>query len=157
MDYMIFQKNIQNLPIELQNIIISYTYSPQPMPLLRDIRDFYDSISLVYTYIEETDALQAYYLNSAIDDFHNELHTYIHYYLYDGTMENISEYFWKRYFMYRTMDITHISRLIMERMNEYPINSQLRIIWGLFTPEERCEFIDFYEEEYFEEEEDYDF
>lgn len=40
MDYIILQRNVRNLPNEIQDIIISYTYSPQSVPLLEDIRDY---------------------------------------------------------------------------------------------------------------------
>jgi len=40
-------KNIQNLPIELISIIISYSYSPQPIEITKDILSYFESKSII--------------------------------------------------------------------------------------------------------------
>jgi hypothetical protein len=158
----LFQKNIQNLPQELQNHIISYTYSPQPKFLLEDIQNFTETKEYLYEIIDEMEYQNNFYFISAKDDLHNELCNFIYYYLCDGTLEMIHTYFWRRYFMYGINISQNMSQIIIDKLSIYPIDSQINIIWGLLVKEERYSFLDFYTSEYEEDqydavEEDYDF
>ena len=158
MDYILLQRNVRNLPNEIQHIIISYTYSPQSVHLLEDIRDYSKTIQTVYDYLDEIDLLNSFYLETAIDDIHDQLHTYIYYYICNGNINEVTNMYWKRYIMYQSMENEDILRLLIERVNEYPLYSQIRILWGLLLPTERDIFLDIIIAEYFEEEEeDYDF
>ena len=158
-----FQKNIQNLPKEIQNIIISYTYSPQPKILLEDIVNYSETKEYLYEIIEEVESQNAYYFTSAKDELHNELCNFIYYFLCDSTYEMVDSYFWRRYFMYGINNYENMSQIIIDKLSIYPIDSQINIIWGLLVKEERYAFLDFYcselQDEYDEEqvEEDYDF
>ena len=157
-----FQKNIRNLPQEIQNIIISYTYSPQPQNLIKDIQNYSETKEYLYEIIEETETRNDYYFTSAKDEVHNEICNFIYYYLYDGSNEFIHLYFCQRFFMYKNISDKSISRNIIDKLCDYPINSQINILWGMLIPEERNSFLDLYITEYSElfeeeEEEDYDF
>ena len=157
-----FQKNVHSLPNEIQYIILSYTYSPQPTNLLQDIRDFSETIDILYDYMDEPEHHDNQVLVSAEDDLHNELYIYIHYYLCDGSLEMVIERFWRRYFMFCSMPSERIPKYQLVNFVYYPLTMQMRFIWGLLLPSERNEFLDFYEEDFFideeeEAEEDYDF
>ena len=162
-----FQKRIHCLPNEIQYHILSYTYTSQQKALLEDIRDFSETLQLLQYYTEELPYLENNVLVSAADDIHNELYVYIHYYLCDGSLEMVANMFWKRYFMFYPMTIERMSNYQIVNFTEYPLNTQIRFVWGLLLPSERNEFLDFYEEDLFfddeedededEDEEDYDF
>lgn len=156
-----FQKKIQNLPQEIQNIIISYTYSPQSKMLLEDIQNYSETKEYLYEIIEEVEAQTNYYFTSAKDELHNELCNFIYYYLCDGTIEMVDSYFWRRYFMYGINNYENMSQIIIDKLSIYPIDSQINIIWGLLVKEERYAFLDFYCSEFEGDEEqveeDYDF
>ena len=156
-----FQKNIQILPIDIQNHILSYTYSPQPQTLLEDIQNYSQTKQYLYEIIEETETQNAYYFTSAKDEIHNELCNFIYYYLYEGSNEFLNIYFWSRNIMYKKITIDFITKIIMDKLCDYSIDSQINILWGLLNPAERNTFLDLYITEYSEffeeEEEDYDF
>ena len=153
------QKRIQNLPSDIQNIIISYTYSPQEKNILEDIRNYKETKEYLYEIIEEVETAQIYYLTSAKDEIHNELCNFIYYYLCDGSIEMINIYFWRRYFMYKYITDQKISHIVIDLISNYSIDCQINILWGFLIPEERNTFLDLYTTEYaelFEEEEDQD-
>ena len=156
-----FQRRIRNLPNEIQNIIISYSYSPQNPYLLDDIKGFNKSLEILYDYINELEALHSYYFISAKDETHNELFNYIYYQMCDGTIMSINTYFFSRMFMYKP------NKTYYYLFNENnSLDSQIRTIWGLFTNDERYDFIDYfsiemadfdYQDEEDDAEEDFDF
>jgi len=159
-----FQKKIRSLPNEIQYIILSYTYCPQPTLLLEDIQNYSETKEYLYEMIEEVESRNEYYFASAKDEIHNEICNFIYYYLCDGTIQMVNMYFWRRYFMYRINNSQNISNNVLDKLSNYNIDSQINFIWGLLVKEERYAFLDFYtsdlgidldEEE--EEEEDYDF
>ena len=153
------QKRIQRLPTDIQNIIISYTYSPQQENLLEDIRNYKETKDYLYEIIDEVESIQTYYLTSAKDEIHNELCNFIYYYLCDGSIEMINIYFWRRYFMYKYITDQKISHIVIDLISYYPIDCQINILWGFLIPEERNTFLDLYTTEYaelFEEEEEQD-
>jgi len=149
------QKRVQNLPNEIQYIILSYTYSPQPKYLLEDMQNYFETREYLYEIIDEVESQKLYYFTSAKDEIHNEICNFIYYYLCDGTMEMISKYIWRRYIMYKLFTNKHISELLTERIYNYTIDSQIRIFWGILLPNERNKFLDLYISDYdelFEEE-----
>lgn len=151
------QKRIRNLPNEIQYIILSYTYSPQPKYILEDIRNYFETREYLYEIIDEVETQNTYYFISAKDEIHNEICNFIYYYLCDGTIEMISQYIWRRYIMYQLFTTNHISEILTDRIYNYSIDTQIRIFWGILLPIERNKFLDLYISEYnelFEEEDE---
>ena len=152
-----FQKNVRNLPNEIQNIILSYSYNTQPTALLEDIKGFRQSIDIIYDHINELEYNNNYYLISAKDEMNNELFNYIYYHICDGKMGSINNKFYYRLFMYNSNKKNYY---LFNENNS--LDSQIRAIWGLFTNDERYDFIDYYNyiemyDLYDEIEEDFDF
>jgi len=126
---------IQNLDTDLQQKIMSYTYSVQPDGLLRDIRD--------YNYSLET--TQLYYFKKymiEVEDFHYK--TDLNYFL-DDIFEYITHNifkihyydFWRRLFVFRDANEDTIQKYVSTTFYETKIEAQIKILWGLLTPEER--------------------
>ena len=153
-----FQRKIRNLPNEIQHIIISYSYSPQKSVLLDDIKCFHISIDVLYDFINELEAIHNYYFISAKDEVHNELFDYVYYNICDGTLETLNTQFFCRSFMFNPNKSYYY---LFNESNS--LDSQIRTIWGLFTNEERYNFIDYISiemadfEDDSDEEEDFDF
>jgi hypothetical protein len=151
------QKKIKALPTDIQNIIISYTYSPQKPCLLQDIISYNQSLEILNDFIDELEIQNNYYFFSAKDQTHNELLNYLFYYICDDSMNSVINIFWKRDFMYKNMHNKKTSYLLFKTFYQRTIDSQIRIIWGLLTLEERFDFIDCYSSELYSDEEDDDF
>jgi len=156
-----FQKNIHRLPNEIQHIILSYTYSLQSKHLLEDIVNYSETKEYLYEIINEMEYQNNYYFTSAKDELHNEICNFIYYYLCDGTIQMVHIYFWRRYFMYGIYNSHNILNIITDKLTNYPIDYQINFIWGLLVPEERYAFLDFYINDFDEDEddieEDYDY
>ena len=155
------QKNIGNLPNEIQQIILSYSYNQPPKELLDDIKGFNQTLDILYDFITELESNENFYFISAKDEIHNELFNYMYYHICDGKMDSINDHFFNRLFMY---DSEKKSYYLFNENNS--LGSEIRAIWGLFTNHERYDFIDYYSNEmqdlYQEieeeiEEEDFDF
>jgi len=131
---------IQKLPSDIKNHIIPYTYSIQSKELRQDIKSYFLTkliVSKIYYGIwfddvdEESD--KCWLINDLfafandynptifgyVDSFYNILSRNI---MLKNNNENI---------------ITYIVKLENEK-----IEKQINILWGLFTPEERSDFID---------------
>jgi len=165
-----FQQKVQELPNEIQQKIISYTYSPKPRELLADIRNNFESFNILYDYVDHLEFIGRHYFITAEDEVHNEILNFIFYNLYDGHMETIGNLFWKRSIIYSQisvrnplLSVNQICHHLLEKLYLFPIDSQIRILWGLLVPNERNEFLELYSTEYRdilqeeEQEEDFDF
>jgi len=155
MKYILLQKSISNLPTDIQNHIISYTYSPQKRELLDDIISYNQSLEILYDYIDELEIQNNYYFVSAKDQTHNELLNYLFYYICDDSMNSVINIFWKREFMFQNMHNKTVSYLLFRTFYQRTIDSQIRIIWGLLLPEERYDFLECYSIDFYEDD-DYD-
>ena len=173
--YSRFQRQVHSLPNEIQQQIISYTYCPKPRELLADIRNYFESFNILYDYVEHLEFIGRHYFITPEDEVHNEMLNYIFYNLYDGHMETIGNLFWKRSIIYSQisnrnplLSVNQICHHLLEKLYLFPIDSQIRILWGLLVPDERSEFLQLYSTEYLleedtdeeddeEEEEDFDF
>jgi hypothetical protein len=152
-----FQIKIRNLPNEIQHIILSYSYSPQKPIILEDIKVFHQSLDVLYDYINEFQTLNNYYFITSKDEIHNELFDYVYYNICDGTFESLNTHFFCRSFMYNANKSYYY---LFNESNS--LDSQIRTIWGLFTNEERYDFIDYISNEMVDfdddsDEEDFDF
>jgi len=150
------QENVSKLPKEIQLIILSYTYSPQPKYLINDIKHFLLSRELIqrmyYHYWEiyfeyEPEADQNWLDNDLVGYMNDN----------QATMRGYTK---KMYtILQRSFYIQHnLRKMCIDKItpsNEkmvkslvkcmiYPkksIRSSNNILWGLLTTEERDEFI----------------
>ena len=136
-------KNIQNLPIELISIIISYSYSPQPIEIRNDILSYFESKAIIrnlfyqrYMYIAsyEKDADMNWLVSDILCFMNCNRATY---YKYQDQFYAIC----KRNYMLRDADHPRIKR-IANRAHYKNIFFQFHVYWGLLTPTERNHFIE---------------
>lgn len=131
---------INKLPIDIVNNIISYTYSPQSKELMNDIKSYFKTKRKVFADYHDMwfddiyeDSDKSWLINdlySFANDYNPTIFIYVH-----------SFYaIFARLFMLnanRHKINTYISKLENEK-----IDKQINIFWGIFTPEERNDFID---------------
>lgn len=142
------QELIKQLPYELIEIIRKYTYRFQNKELLLDIRDYNYSKKLV---------LQLYYTRF-IHDIENEansdknwLSNDIDRYLNEdqATMFGLTDKYYNtllRLYTFKTP--LSIDKFYVKKLQNYPINKEINIAWGLLTPIERKEMMNmFYNKE----------
>jgi hypothetical protein len=137
-------KLFSRLPYDIIYIIIPYTYQLQNKTLLEDIRHYYKS---------KNDLLEFYlliYLSFTPSSMNNN--QYEKYLLvtdlFMDILFNIRSY--KSDFLTRVLLVNtpqQVDRYIFHLKNKN-INSQINILWGLFTPEERTKFMYEYQENY---------
>lgn len=146
-------KNLKRLPIEIVNKIWGYTYSPQPVVLMEDIRDYIESLDYIcYYYFEKFSYEDSDYQYRLVYD----MFCYISY--FSSVSFHSYNDFWMRSIYCKNMDPDQLSEYIY-RLEHNNIDAQIRLLWGLFYPKERAEFIDTIE--YFivsdsDDEDDYD-
>ena len=146
--------NLQKLPTELCDKIMTYSYSPQSTQLLEDIRSYGFTLQHIS---------QIYY--DKWDDRYEELliHHILEHNMYGYYLEKCIKIF-RRLYSVKNWSREEICNFI----RRFTLNSSSRIrisfFWGLLTVDERNEFIDLskQEEEDYEEydefeEEDYDY
>jgi len=155
---MLLEKRINNLPVDIKLYILTFTYSPQPLPLLNDIKHFLKSdeiIKKIYydRWIHEID----YEPEAVINWLDNDLIGYMNenyatMYGYRKKFYNIITRSFCIKKLFEKLCITkmtpHNSRYIRAIVNQYfskNPKSTVKIIWGLLTEEERDEFIQFQE------------
>jgi hypothetical protein len=133
---------IQNLSTDLQQKILSYTYSTQPRSLLCDIRDYNHSLGDVgeYYFMKYiVDAEEEPYEDSDLHWLLDDIFEYV-----TNNIFKIDYYdFWRRLFVFRNKTEQHINNYVMTTFHEKNIETQIKIMWGLLTPEERADVIYF--------------
>ena len=133
---------MKRLPIEIVQIILSYSYNCQPDEICADIHSFFktkqeicDTFYLRYKDIlihEERADMN--WLTSDVMTYMNRNHASFH-----GYQDKFYE-ITTRHFILQKKDRAMIHR-IFSRLYKKPIFSQFHILWGLLLPEEREEFI----------------
>jgi len=131
---------IRQLPDDVKNYIIPFTYSPQPNILLEDIRSFISTKQDVsYTYFRhwfdstEDDAEKCWLINDLFafaNDYEPTIFGYV------DSFYNI----FSRNIMLKN-DKEKIKQFIVTLESE-SLDKQINIFWGLLTLEERNDFID---------------
>lgn len=131
---------IRKLPEDLINRIIPYTYSLQSKELTEDIISYFNGKKIVNSiyygfWINDSDkhADKCWLINDLFA-FAND---------YNPTMFGYKESFYKifsRNIMLKN-DKNNVNNYII-RLESEEIDNQINIFWGLFTPEEREDFID---------------
>ena len=131
-----------DLPIDIINYILPYTYLVQPKELLDDIQSYYGT----------KECIEKIYFNTFYDDFFkddkvdkcwliNDLFAFANDYnpTMFGFVDSFYDIFSRNIMLKR--DIEKIKLFICRLENE-KIEIQINIFWGLFTPEERNDFVD---------------
>ena len=133
-------KQIIKLPMEIQQKIISYTYQFQPENLIKDITNYYITKEFILKiYYErwirdmcENEPEDKYWLvNDIIRHLNDNRATMF------GYIDKFYIFFLRNYLFF---DKNKINKYFLYFYNE-PINKQVNVYWGLFTSEEREEFI----------------
>jgi len=131
-----------DLPMDIIHQIIPYTYSVQSKELLEDIRSYYDTKK----------SIEKIYFNIYFDDFFvddkvdkswliNDLFAFAN--DYNPTLFGFVDSFYDIFSRNRMLkkDFQKINNFIRLLENDN-IEKKINIFWGLFTPEERNDFID---------------
>lgn len=134
--------NFFDLPMDIINHILPYTYSIQSPELLDDIRSYYitkESIEKIYFNIW----FDEYFVDDKVDKcwLINDLFAFANDYnaTIFGFVDSFYDIFSRNIMLKKDLQkINNFIRLI-ENNN---IEKQINIFWGLFTPEEREDFID---------------
>jgi hypothetical protein len=130
-------KLINKLPREVVDIIISYTYKPQPIELRNDI------ISFVLTKQNIINIFKIRYYSFEFVHIQKNLSFHIYNFLiglkntYSECKNKLYEISKKNYILNNKND--SVDNIIKYFSNNYDI---FRFFWGLLTPEERNHFID---------------
>ena len=139
----ILQRNIRNLPIELISIIISYSYSPQPIEITKDVISYFESRTIIRSMFSiryqdlmpyERDADMNWLVSDILCFMNNNRATY---YKYQDQFYEIC----KRNYMLRNAEHPQIKR-IANQAHYKSIFFQFHVYWGLLTPDERNRFIE---------------
>lgn len=133
---------MKKLPLDLVQIILAYSYRPQPAYLCADIRSFIDTKKQICDtfYLRYKDILiheeraDMNWLTSDVMCYMNRNHASFH-----GYQDKFYE-ITSRHFLLQNKDRAKIYR-IFSNLYKKPIFSQFHILWGLLLPEEREHFI----------------
>jgi hypothetical protein len=129
-----------NLPIELIYIILSYTYEPQSTLLTSDIQNYYKTKPIV----------EALYFDRYVVDFGeaepsnkdwliNDLFRYAN--RRAPTINGYVESFYQMFFKYLLLTTPEQVNQMVKTIEGKPLVTQINMFWGLFTPEERNDFL----------------
>ena len=145
------QSNIQKLPTEIHNIIISYTHQYQSPILLLDIRNFYTTYNLVSKSYYDVMLWAGWRPDTENDRMDhnwwiNDLFTYFHQNDYRNKYNNGLYCIWKRRYLPESFCSDYIR--IRNFANTFPglsTNIQIRTIWGLMYPMERFKYMEYFD------------
>ena len=136
-------KNIHNLPIELISIIISYSYSPQPIEITKDILSYFESKATIRNvfYLRYED-LMPYERDADMNWLVSDVLCYMNrnratFYKYQDQFYAIC----KRNYMLRGVENDTIRKIVNDSRNKN-IFFQFNIYWGLLNSDERNHFIE---------------
>jgi hypothetical protein len=133
---------VKGLPIEIVQIILSYSYNCQSTEICDDIRSFLDTKKRICDtfYLRYKDILvheecaDMLWLTSDVMMYMNKNHASFH--GYEDKFYEITT----RHFLLKKKDRAIINK-IFHRLYKKPIFSQFHILWGLLLPAEREHFI----------------
>ena len=136
-------RNIQNLPIELISIIISYSYSPQPIEITKDILSYFESKGIIQImFYQRHKDLMTYERNADMNWLVSDVLCYMNrnratFYKYQDQFYEIC----KRNYMLRGVENDTIRKIVNNSRNKN-IFFQFNIYWGLLNTDERNHFIE---------------
>ena len=139
--------NLKQLPDEVIDKIISYTYSTQPEDLLMDIHMYHNSMANIHRMfynsfygVDNTDIYKIELLDALILYANNYIP------LHHGYHEDFYM-IWNRFPLFKQYsendDINKpkINEYIENIFSQKSINTQINMLWGIFTYGERLDFI----------------
>jgi hypothetical protein len=141
-----FISGLKRLPVELIDNIISYTYSPQSEELIMDIHMYHNSMANIHRMfyntfysVDNTDIYKIELLDSLM------LYTNNYIPLHHGYHEDFYA-IWNRYPLFTPLNHANLNEY---KIHEYienvfskkSINTQINMLWGIFTYGERLNFI----------------
>jgi hypothetical protein len=139
--------NLKQLPVELIDNIISYTYSPQHQDLLMDIHMYHNSMAnihrMFYNTFYSVDNRDIYKL-----ELLDSLMLYTNNYIPIGHGYHEDFYMvWNRFPLFQKnlenddINKSKIDKYIEDIFLKKSINTQINLLWGIFTYGERLNFI----------------
>jgi len=143
MELLQLTRNIRNLPIELVSIILSYTHSPQPIEITKDIRSYFESKAIIRSMFSirykdlmpyERDADMNWLISDILCFMNRNRATY---YRYQDQFYEIC----KRNYMLRDAENFRIKK-IANRSHYKNVFFQFNVYWGLLTSDERNHFVE---------------
>ena len=135
--------NIHHLPIELISIIISYSYSPQPIEITKDILSYFEAKAIIRSMFSvryqdlmpyERDADMNWLVSDVLCYMNRNRATF---YKYQDEFYAIC----KRNYMLSGFENNAIQKLVNNSRNKN-IFFQFNVYWGLLNPQERNHFIE---------------
>ena len=138
---------LKQLPYEVIDKIISYTYSPQHEDLLMDIHMYHNSMAnihrMFYNTFYSVDNRDIYKL-----ELLDSLMLYTNNYIPIGHGYHEDFYMvWNRFPLFKQnienteINKTKIDKYIEDIFSKKSINTQINMLWGIFTYGERLNFI----------------
>jgi hypothetical protein len=133
-------KLIVELPQDIIDIIISYTYNLQNKELLDDIQDYTKSKKVLFhnyydywiSYINEEEPEDKYWLINDLISYTNNHKATMY-----GYTNNFYDIFYRNILLKTNEDV---DKYIIN-LDDKNVNSQINIVLGLLTKQERYEFI----------------
>ena len=143
MEMLRLKTNLNRLPTELVSIIISYSYSPQPIEIRNDILSYFESRTIIRSlfYLRYQD-LMPYERNADMNWLVSDILCYMNrnratFYKYQDQFYEIC----KRTYMLRGVENDTIRKIVNDSRNKN-IFFQFRVYWGLLNSDERNHFIE---------------
>lgn len=131
-----FKEYYTKLPEDIQRKILTYYWTPQPKVLLDDIKNYHESLYLIKQIYKN-------YINGGVNNedwLINDIHRWLN--NDNPTMHGYIEKFKQtiqRYPYYHLIAKDIVSYI--EIIGKTSVQKEIQIFWGLFTPKERCLFI----------------
>lgn len=127
---------MNKLPTEIINHILSYTYQFQPNNLLEDIKNFHETkkeiIKIYYNkWIIQYKFPEPEHKNWLI----NNLYRYAN--VYQAAYLGYTDHFYNIWFRNIRLKTKKQVNIYFEKIQQKNVNTEINIIWGLFTSQER--------------------
>ena len=131
----------KNLPIDIQYKILSYIHCPQSKDILDDIESFYatnNAIRQIYNeiWIDDSDEFspEEWIVNDMLEYLNNS----------NLFISNTEEQYYKILSINPFLSSVNKMNLYIKKIYSTPgYNSEINILWGLMTQEDRIDFINY--------------
>lgn len=131
---------MNKLPTEIVNHIISYTYCLQNPELLEDIKNFHQT---------KKEIIKIYYdwwiIHHKFDEpehknwLINNLYRYTNH--YQAAYLGYTDHFYNIWFRYKQLKTKKQVNIFFEKIQQKNVNTEINILWGILTIEERNSII----------------
>lgn len=125
----------KQLPEDIQRQILPYTYFPQSDILIEDIKNYHTTLNLIkeiYKWYCDDNEILDWLINDIQGWLNNNIAT-----MFGYTGKFINTIKRNPYYHLRVPDVESY----IENFDKIPPNTEVRIFWGLLTPDERKQFI----------------